>query len=62
MNVHSSSPDALLPLPFHGMTAYPYAAPERYPETPLHQRYRAEYNTRVIGRRLPSAATREGTR
>ena len=62
MNLHSSSPDALGPLPFHGMSAYPYVAPERYPRTPLHDRYRNEYNTRAIGRRLPSVTAREGTR
>jgi tetratricopeptide (TPR) repeat protein len=52
MNLHSASPDALEPFPFHAMSAYPYAPPERYPDTPEHQRYRAEYNTRVIGRSL----------
>ena len=53
MNLHSSSPDTLEPLPFHGMRAYPYAAPETYPSTPEHERYRVEYNTRML-RRLPS--------
>jgi hypothetical protein len=53
MNLHSSSPDVLEPLPFHGMRAYPYGPEERYPDTPKHRRYRAEYNTRVIGRPLP---------
>ncbi|MFN2444435.1 MAG: FG-GAP-like repeat-containing protein [Vicinamibacterales bacterium] len=53
MNLHSASPDDLAPLPFHNMTSYPYAPPERYPATLEHQRYRDEYNTRVIGRRLP---------
>jgi hypothetical protein len=52
MNLHSSSPDTVEPLPFHGMRAYPYIAPERYPSTPEHERYRAEYNTRVL-RQLP---------
>jgi hypothetical protein len=61
MNLHSSSPDTLDPLPFHGMTSYPYSAPEAYPATPEHERYRAEYNTRVIGRRLPAAEPRKGT-
>ena len=53
MNLHSASPDLLEPLPFHAMTAYPYGPSERYPDTPHHQRYRAEYNTRIIGRMLP---------
>jgi hypothetical protein len=53
MNLHSASPDLLEPLPFHGMSAYPYGPAEKYPDTPEHQRYRATYNTRVIGRPLP---------
>ena len=61
MNLHSSSPDTVEPLPFHGMRAYPYAVPERYPSTPEHERYRAEYYTRVL-RRLPSYGAARGTR
>jgi tetratricopeptide (TPR) repeat protein len=57
MNLHSASPDALEPLPFHGMSRYPYAPPERYPDTPAHRRYLEEYNTRVIGRTLPPLET-----
>jgi tetratricopeptide (TPR) repeat protein len=53
MNVHSASPDVLAPLPFHAMTTYPYAPPEKYPETPAHRQYRDAFNTRVIGRMLP---------
>ncbi len=34
------------PLPFHGMSAYPYPATESYPDTPAHRQYREEYNTR----------------
>jgi len=54
MNLHSSSPDGLLPLPFHGMTQYPYAAPEAYPSTPAHREYLERYNTRVVPRAVPS--------
>ena len=54
MNLHSSSPDELLPLPFHGMTQYPYAAPEAYPSTPAHREYLERYNTRVVPRTIPS--------
>jgi hypothetical protein len=53
MNLHSASPDALAPLPFHAMTAYPYAAPERFPSTPAHREYQDRYNTRVVPRSLP---------
>ena len=34
------------PLPFHDMSSYPYASPERYPEDARHQEYRKSYNTR----------------
>jgi Flp pilus assembly protein TadD len=53
MNLHSASPDALLPLPFHGMTQYPYAPPEAYPSTPAHREYLERYNTRVVPRAIP---------
>ena len=54
MNLHSSSPDALLPLPFHAMTQYPYVAPEAYPSTPAHREYLERYNTRIVPRAIPS--------
>ena len=34
------------PLPFHGMSRYPYPADEHYPRDAAHQRYLREYNTR----------------
>jgi hypothetical protein len=57
MNVHSASPDAVEPLPFHAMSGYPYPASERYPDSPQHLEYRARYNTRVVGRTLPPLET-----
>jgi Flp pilus assembly protein TadD len=54
MNLNSASPDELLPLPFHGMTRYPYASPEQYPSTPAHREYLERYNTRVVPRSVPS--------
>ncbi|CAN5788754.1 hypothetical protein BH24ACI5_BH24ACI5_14820 [soil metagenome] len=53
MDMNSSSPDQLAPLPFHGMTRYPYAAPEAYPSTDAHREYAQRYNTRIIPRVLP---------
>ena len=41
------------PLPFHGMSAYPYPDTERYPDDEVHRRYRLEYNTRRVEHRLP---------
>jgi hypothetical protein len=39
-------------LPFHGMSRYPYAAPEEYPRDAAHLRYREQYNTRPALRLL----------
>jgi len=40
------------PLPFHGMTSYPYPANEQYPDGPEYEQYRKEYNTRPALRLL----------
>jgi hypothetical protein len=53
MNLHSASPDRLEPLPFHGMSRYPYEPPEHYPRTPAQDRYQSTFNTRVVGGPLP---------
>ena len=34
------------PLPFHGMSRYPYPAGEHYPQDQIHKDYLREYNTR----------------
>jgi hypothetical protein len=36
------------------MTRYPYAPPERYPDTPALRRYQSQYNTRMVAVPLPS--------
>ena len=36
----------VLPLPFHGMSSYPYPANEKYPQDPVHAGYLREYLTR----------------
>src|SRR5438094_674695 len=38
------------PLPFHGITRYPYGAGEAYPTDAAHTRYRETYNTRRVER------------
>ena len=53
MDVSSASPDQVAPLPFRGMSSYPYVAPERYPDTAEHRDYLARYNTRVVSRVAP---------
>ena len=42
------------PLPFHGMSAYPYPEGESYPSNPEHLRHRLEYNTRRVNHDLPA--------
>ena len=53
MDINSASPDVAAPMPFHGMRAYPYEPPQRYPDTLEHQHYQATYNTRVVTRTMP---------
>ena len=53
MDINSASPHTVEPLPFHGMSAYPYGPAERYPQTPAHLDYLARYNTRTVSKPLP---------
>jgi hypothetical protein len=57
MNPRSASPDSVEPLPFRGMSGYPYGSNERYPATPRHRAYQDRYNTRVVSRPIPSIDT-----
>lgn len=45
--------DTVEPLPFRGMSRYPYGPDEHYPRDPLHDEYRRKYNTRLVGPVLP---------
>ena len=36
------------PLPFHGMSRYPYGPGEHYPDDPAHRAYQQQYNTRQV--------------
>jgi Tfp pilus assembly protein PilF len=63
MDIHSASPDVLLPLPYHAMPGYPYAPPAAYPLTPERAAYLERYNTRVVRApiaRLDAALAAEG--
>jgi tetratricopeptide (TPR) repeat protein len=53
MDINSGSPDVVMPLPFRGMTKYPYTAPESYPLTPERQSYLEQYNTRRVAFTIP---------
>ncbi len=57
MDINSASPDQLLPLPFHGMSKYPYAEPEAYPMTAAQRAYIDRYNTRMVKAEVPSIDT-----
>jgi cytochrome c-type biogenesis protein CcmH/NrfG len=54
MNIHSASPDQLAPLPFHGMKTYPFDAPGARRAGPDRGDYVERFNTRVVGRALPT--------
>jgi hypothetical protein len=41
--------DTVLPLPFHGMSAYPYPDNESFPDTEAHRRLITESLTRKVG-------------
>ncbi len=57
MDINSASPDQVLPLPFHGMSRYPYTDPEKYPMTAARRAYLDKYNTRLVTDAVPSIDT-----
>jgi hypothetical protein len=57
MDINSASPDQVSPLPFHGMTRYPYPDTERYPMTAARRAYFEKYNTRLVTDEVPSIDT-----
>ena len=48
MDMSSLYPESMGPLPFHGMSCYPYPPTEKYPDDAGHRAYRQKYNTRVF--------------
>ena len=48
MDLYTAWPDTVEPLPFHGMSGYPYGPEEKYPDDESVRRYQAEYNTRTV--------------
>jgi len=48
MDPHTAFGETVEPLPFKGMSAYPYPEGERYPDDPEHQEYRKTWNTRRL--------------
>lgn len=62
MDINSASPDQIGPLPFHGMSKYPYTWPEHYPLTPERERYLETYNTRIVTSQVDRIAGLTGLR
>ncbi|PYS69087.1 MAG: hypothetical protein DMF69_18065, partial [Acidobacteria bacterium] len=54
MDINSAAPDQVGPLPFHGMTKYPYSSSETYPFTPERRAYIERYNTRKVRNNVAS--------
>ena len=46
--INAVAGETVEPLPFHGMSKYPYAPPEAYPGDAAHAKYLREYNTRHV--------------
>lgn len=57
-DINTLTSQTVEPLPFHGMSAYPYPETEHYPDDEVHRQYRLEYNTRRVEHRLPPLPTR----
>ena len=57
-DINTLTSQTVEPLPFHGMSAYPYPNTEHYPDDAAHRRYRLEYNTRRVEHRLPPLPTK----
>ena len=47
-DLNTAEGKTVLPLPFHGMSRYPYGADEAYPTDEDHQEYLKQYNTRKV--------------
>ncbi len=55
LDINSSSPDVVLPLPYHGMKEYPFRAADVPAAVRERQAKKAEaFDTRLVGRSLPS--------
>ena len=52
-DINTLTSQTVKPLPFHGMSAYPYTEDEHYPDDEAHQKYQLEYNTRRVTHQLP---------
>jgi len=59
-DLNTVAAETVEPLPFHGMSAYPYPAAEHFPDDEAHRTWRAEWNTREAYRWIqPVSPVRE---
>lgn len=58
-DLNTAAGQTVEPLPFHGMSRYPYGPDEAYPSGPEYEQYRKEYNTRKVDTRAFQSALRE---
>ncbi len=56
-DINTLTSQTVEPLPFHGMSAYPYPKTEQYPNDKEHQQYQLKYNTRRVKHHLPPLST-----
>ncbi len=47
-DLNTANGDTVAPLPYHGLTQYPYGAKDSYPHDPILQQYQEKYNTRQV--------------
>ena len=47
-DIHTAFSQTVAPLPYHGQDGYPSSDGHRFPDTPEHRRYLAEYQTRRL--------------
>jgi tetratricopeptide (TPR) repeat protein len=55
---NTAAGNTVAPLPFHGMSRYPYGSGEAYPGDAAHRRYLETYNTRRVVRSSVTAVSR----
>ncbi|MEJ2076981.1 MAG: FG-GAP-like repeat-containing protein [Acidobacteriota bacterium] len=58
MDPNSAAPDFVGPLPFHGMSSFPYPDDEHYPDSTAYRQYQRTWNTRIVERSVPDLETR----
>jgi hypothetical protein len=48
-DLNTAKGQTVLPLPFHGMSKYPYSNKEHYPASKKYLDYQRKYNNRKVG-------------